>query len=502
MPDAKKKDCKALFCIQSAVDSVNFDRISHVESAKEEWDVLVKYYEGGEKMGEDKNIAGYVAKVQNLVHLMKGCGETITDKMVVEKVMCTLTSQFDHVIVVIQESNNLKTLKFKDLTGSLEAHQLRIVERKGVHDSIQTLQAQTWKKHDGYNKFGGKTQSKKFWSNPQKHKVNSESSKNREGTSTNKEEKKVTNEHVDFKIGFLNTGCSNHMTSRREWLEDFEESKKSKIKLADNSSLQAEGTCDIVIQRSNGGKTMIKDVLYVPIMKCNFLSVEKMVEKGFSVVMKIRALELFDTKNNLVLKYPFSKNMTFKIKICSTEIQCLKTVVDNKDNWLWNLSRKLWIYVIKQKDEVFEIFKRFKKLVENQSEKKTKVLRSDEGGEYTSKTFEALCAEHGVDHEGEVASIVAYILNRCPTKKLKNKVSKVVWSVKRPSVSHLKVFGSMCYKHVLNARRRKLDDKSEPMVMNSGEATNKPLMGYGIDEETNKVEVEYVAKIPDIVDIE
>lgn len=48
--DAKKKDGKALFCIQSVVDSANFDLISHVESTKEAWDVLVKYYGGGEKV--------------------------------------------------------------------------------------------------------------------------------------------------------------------------------------------------------------------------------------------------------------------------------------------------------------------------------------------------------------------------------------------------------------------------------------------------------------------
>ena len=38
------------------------------------------------------------------------------------------------------------------------------------------------------------------------------------------------------------------MTGRKEWLADFDESKKSKVKLADNSSLQAEGTGNIVFQ--------------------------------------------------------------------------------------------------------------------------------------------------------------------------------------------------------------------------------------------------------------
>ena len=66
---------------------------------------------------------------------------------------------------------------------------------------------------------------------------------------------------------------------------------------------------------------------------------------------------------------------------------------------------------------------------------------------------------------GEAVSIVVYILNRCPTKILKNKVFEEVWSGKQPSVSHLKVFDSMCYKHIPDARRTKLDGKSEPMIL-------------------------------------
>lgn len=87
-----------------------------------------------------------------------------------------MTSHFDHIIIIIQESSNLETLKLEDLVGSLEAYEMRIVERKCVQDLIQALQTQTWKKHGGSNKLngkGGKTQRKKSWSNPQKHKVNS-----------------------------------------------------------------------------------------------------------------------------------------------------------------------------------------------------------------------------------------------------------------------------------------------------------------------------------------
>ena len=44
-------------------------------------------------------------------------------------------------------------------------------------------------------------------------------------------------------------------------------------------------------------------------------------------------------------------------------------------------SRKTWIHFLKNKSEVFRKFKEFKALIENQSEKRIKTLRSDNGGQ-------------------------------------------------------------------------------------------------------------------------
>ena len=64
----------------------------------------------------------------------------------------------------------------------------------------------------------------------------------------------------------------------------------------------------------------------------------------------------------------------------------------------------------------------------------------------------------------EAVSTSVYLLNRCPTKRLEDKTPKEVWSGARPNVSHLKIFGSICYKHVPDAIRRKLDDRSEKLI--------------------------------------
>ena len=62
-------------------------------------------------------------------------------------------------------------------------------------------------------------------------------------------------------------------------------------------------------------------------------------------------------------------------------------------------SRKTWIYFLKAKNEVFEKFKECKVQIENILDKRIKTLRSENGGEYNSKEFEAYCKDAGIKRE-------------------------------------------------------------------------------------------------------
>jgi len=52
-----------------------------------------------------------------------------------------------------------------------------------------------------------------------------------------------------------------------------------------------------------------------------------------------------------------------------------------------------WVYFLKQKSETFGTFKKFKALVEKQSNCSIKTLRSDGGGKFTSREFNQFCEE-------------------------------------------------------------------------------------------------------------
>ena len=62
-------------------------------------------------------------------------------------------------------------------------------------------------------------------------------------------------------------------------------------------------------------------------------------------------------------------------------------------------SRFTYVYLLRTKDEAFDVFKRYKSEVENQKDKKIKMLRSDRGGEYFGNEFDNFCEQHGIIHQ-------------------------------------------------------------------------------------------------------
>lgn len=167
-----------------------------------------------------------------------------------------------------------------------------------------------------------------------------------------------------------------------------------------------------------------------------------------------------------------------------------------------DFSRKTWVYFLKEKSQAFEAFKVFKAMVEKEKGLKIKSMRCDRGGEFLSKEFNKFCEDNGIrrfltapyspqqngvverknrtilnmvrsmlkskkmpkEFWAEAVDCAVYLLNRCPSKSLDNKTPQEAWNGMKPTVSHLRVFGSIAYVHVPSQRRSKLDDRSEKHV--------------------------------------
>ncbi|GJU16480.1 putative RNA-directed DNA polymerase [Tanacetum coccineum] len=164
-------------------------------------------------------------------------------------------------------------------------------------------------------------------------------------------------------------------------------------------------------------------------------------------------------------------------------------------------SRKVWVYTLKTKDQVLDVFKQFHALVERQTGKKLKCIRTDNGGEYIGP-FDAYCREHGIQHQktppktpqlnglaermnrtlvervrcllshaglpasfwGEALNTAVHVINLTPCVPLRFDVPDRVWSGKDVSYRHLRVFGCKASVHIPKDERSKLDVKGKPCV--------------------------------------
>ncbi|WVY90763.1 hypothetical protein V8G54_036277 [Vigna mungo] len=750
----KRLDCKARMLLHQCISATIFQKVSKAVTAKEVWDILQNGYGNSGKvkkvrlqalqrqyellgMGEEETVTEYLGRIQNLVNDMRACGKVVKDRKIIEKILRTLTPQYDHIVITIEECKDLETLKMEELQNSLVAHEQRILERKNAEKATsqatsQALQArsnQNFKNRGrgrgrsrggrggrnggrgtkpseqtnedngserktensrggrqsrgrgrkGYDKRNiqcftcskyGHYSSECWYNEDAKGTKNGESAnlaqetgdsesdhvvlmstversrKENRGKSTQMKYNEETGSPTDRCYGtyvsisekdvhalgvgryvsspgehvsspcemghaapthallsnntdrvvtdescswYLDTGCSNHMTGRREWLVDLDSSIRSCVKFADNSTIMAEGIGKVLINCKNDKIAYMEDVLYVPTMKSNLLSLGQLLEKGYTMSMLQRHIEVFDSKQRLVIKAPLAKNRTFKVNLDAAAIQCLSAMNKEEERWTWHYrfghlnfkslrdlnsrglvlgvplidaptkicegcaigkqsrskfksfapkrakqplevvhsdvcgpfdvpslggnkyflifvdewTRKIWLYLLKEKKEVYSLFVKFCAMVERQSTLQIKTFRTDGGGEFNSGEMKRLCDNKGIVHEviapytpqhnglaerrnrmlldmtrcmikgkrlqhclwGEAVSTAAYLLNRSPTKALSSCTPEEAWSGVKPTAHHLRIFGSVCYKHVPDDRRRKLDDKSETLIL-------------------------------------
>ena len=168
-----------------------------------------------------------------------------------------------------------------------------------------------------------------------------------------------------------------------------------------------------------------------------------------------------------------------------------------------NYSRTIWIFGLHQKSDVFQTFKRFKALAETETSRHLKVLRSGNGGEYTSDKMQNYLTNKGIKHEPtapyslsqngvaeranrtivegtrsmlhksglpkslwlELAKTTAYLRNRAPTKALDGMTLLEAWSGSKRDVSHLRAVGCKALVHIPKESHTKLQPKSSDCIM-------------------------------------
>ncbi|KAI3730682.1 hypothetical protein L1987_61855 [Smallanthus sonchifolius] len=343
-------------------------------------------------------------------------------------------------------------------------------------------------------------------------------------------------------LWYLDNGASNHMTGDEYVFSSLDKNVGGKVRFRDNSCVVIEGRGSVVLECKNKEQMLLTDVYYIPHLKSNILSLGQATKGGCEVRMKDEFLWMLGHMNFEALKSMTRKQFVTGVPVVDHPTQvceaCLAgkhsrkpfpvatqyraeqplqlvsidlcgpimptTQADNKYFMLIvdNCTRFMWVYMLKGKDQAFDVFKQFKEKIENEIGLKIKTLRSNHGGEFTSQEFNIYCGREGItmqltapyspqqngmvkrrnrsvlnmtrsilkamsipqDFWAEGVRHSVYILNRISTKSLNEDTPYEALKGKKPNLAHLRVFGCVGHVKVTKPWLKKLDDRSVPMV--------------------------------------
>jgi len=112
----------------------------------------------------------------------------------------------------------------------------------------------------------------------------------------------------------IDSGCTHQMTHDKGMFVKLDKTHFLKLRIGNGDYIEVKGIGDIAIDFGSG-KSIISDVLYVPKIDQNLLSVGQLLEKDYIVVFKDKTCEVFDTTDIKLM------SIKMKDKSFSTDIQ-------------------------------------------------------------------------------------------------------------------------------------------------------------------------------------
>ena len=138
---------------------------------------------------------------------------------------------------------------------------------------------------------------------------------------------------VNCDLWYLDTGVSSHMTSIKSFFHSINKDEKGNVNFGDGSSIKYEGRGTIIVICKNGEEIELKGVLYLPKLKKNILSLEKLDDQGCKTSLSGGYLTIRDKTGKLLTKTKKTRGNMYQIKLSISE-SCNLSRED--EAWLWH----------------------------------------------------------------------------------------------------------------------------------------------------------------------
>ncbi|XP_062080662.1 uncharacterized protein LOC133785446 [Humulus lupulus] len=258
----QKKNWKALFFLQQEVQDIFFSRIAMASTSKEVWEILQKEFMGSIK--------------------------------VIEVKLQTFRQEFEALLMKGGGSKKQDYVGRGCGRGGFCGWGCERGRGKGRFDGQekQSIGEQRWKKSSIHchncKKFGHVNAN--CWA-PHAHYVEKEN-----------EESKLFMVHsssndIQNDVWFLDSGCSNHMTSNRSLFKELDELQKEQVRLGDNKQIQFEIKGVVVVKTSHGKEKLLYNVFFVPNLAHSLLSVGQLMASGYEILFNDGTCVINDLKS-------------------------------------------------------------------------------------------------------------------------------------------------------------------------------------------------------------
>lgn len=341
-----KEDTKAKTKIILLVEPVNYVHIQEATTAKEVWDNLSRAFDDSgltrrvgllrdlctTTLSGCQNVEDYVSKIITTALKLRNIGFKVDDEWLGTLLLSGLPESYQPMIIAIESSG---------VTISADS-----VKSKLLQDIRQTSNETTAfaTKHYQKNK-------KQFSKGPRCYTCNKYGHKSPECKSKTK---KKTDKYVDTQSGstyaaafivstensdtwFVDSGASMHMTKHKNLLLKECLPNVKNIKVANNKTLQvlSSGQVSLTVYDGKGQKNdiLFKNVLHVPELATNLISVSKIVENGGQVKFHNKGCVIMNSQNIIVATASLLNNM-YRLNVANT-YACMSDV-NETDNYLWH----------------------------------------------------------------------------------------------------------------------------------------------------------------------
>ena len=356
------RDGKAKATIGLLVEDDQLVHIRSTKSAKEAWNALKEYHEKSTlssrifllkklctlKLSEHGNLEEHLNKMIDWYNQLVAIWEDMNESFLIGIIFCGLPESYNSLINVL-ESKAPNELTLSVVKGKLlDEYHRRVncsAQSSTMGDTALKTKSNNFRKKEDSTKLSDCYFCKKkghlkkdCWKyknwKEQKEKVNKTEDTNNDDFCFSAHADKS-----DSGAWFIDSGATSHMTSDKKFFNTLDTNKKNNVTVADGKVIEVEGTgtgsikC---INNLNEERTVtIKDVLYVPDLHGNLLSVKKITDNGFKTVFNETECNI--TKNNIIVATAESIGNLYRLK----DHKALLAQSQHKENCIHSWHRKL-----------------------------------------------------------------------------------------------------------------------------------------------------------------